>query len=507
VEAVSGLALGFAVALSPINLLYCFAGVFLGSAVGVLPGLGPAAAIALLLPATFAIPPTASIIMLAGIYYGAMYGGSTTSVLLNVPGEAASVVTCLDGYQMARQGRAGAALGMAAFGSFIAGTVGLLGLAFLGPPLARLALGFGPPEYFALAVLGLTLVSWLGGPSMLKGLIAAVIGLLVGTVGIDPIAGYQRFTFGLLTLSEGVNLVAVAMGLFGLGEVLASAEEAIRRDVLKTRLAGFLPAREDWRRSAAPIARGSFLGFLIGVLPGGGAIIASFASYAVEKRVSRHPERFGTGAIEGVAGPEAANNAAASGAFIPLFTLGLPSNTATAMIFAALLLHGLRPGPLLFTETPEVVWGVIASMYIGNALLLVLNLPLIGIFVQLLRVPYPLLAPLIVLFCIVGAYSVNNSVIDVWILVLFGVLGWLARRLGFDGAPLILALVLGPVMENSLRQSLIASRGDFSTFVTRPISGTLLAVAVVLVVVPVARWARAVARGRPANAAGAAVTP
>ncbi|MBI3107745.1 MAG: tripartite tricarboxylate transporter permease [Candidatus Rokubacteria bacterium] len=489
-EALQGLGLGLGVALSPENLLYCFIGVFLGTAVGVLPGLGPAAAIALLLPATFVIPPTASIIMLAGIYYGAMYGGSTTSILLNVPGEAASVVTCIDGYQMARQGRAGAALGISAFGSFIAGSVGIVALAFLGPPLARFALRFGPPEYFALAVLGLTLVSWLGGDSMLKGLIAAAIGLLVGTVGIDPIAGYQRFTFGLLTLSEGVSLVPVAMGLFGLGEVLTNAGEAIRRDVLRTKLAGLLPTREDWRRALGPLGRGSILGFLIGVLPGGGAIIASFASYAVERRLAKHPERFGKGAIEGVAGPEAANNAAASGAFIPLFTLGLPSNTATAMIFAALLLHGLRPGPLLFAQNPELVWGVIASMYVGNVLLLALNLPLIGIFVQMLRVPYPVLAPLIVLFCIVGAYSVNNSVIDVWILVIAGGVGWLFRRLGIDGAPLILALILGPIMENALRQSLIASRGDFSTFVTRPISATLLFAALVLVVMPLARWAQ-----------------
>ena len=396
---------------------------------------------------------------------------------------------------------------MSALGSFIGGTVAIAGLMLLAAPLAEAALRFGPPEYFALAVLGLTLVSWLGGGSMLKGLIAAALGLLVGTVGIDPIACYQRFTFGLLTLSEGVNLVPVAMGLFGLGEVLANAEKAVTRDILRTKLAGLLPSREDWRRSLGPLGRGSVLGFLIGVLPGGGAIIASFASYAVERRLSKHPERFGTGAIEGVAGPEAANNAAASGAFIPLFTLGLPSNTATAMIFAALLLHGLRPGPLLFTQSPDLVWGVIASMYIGNVLLLALNLPLIGIFVQMLRVPYPVLAPLIVLFCIVGAYSVNNSVIDVWILVVAGIVGWLFRRLAIDGAPLILALILGPIMENALRQSLIASRGDFSTFLTRPISAVLLTAAAVLVLVPVARWGREVWTRRPARPADAALSP
>ncbi len=487
-EALGGLWLGVTVALSPLNLFYCLVGVFLGTAVGVLPGLGPAAAIALLLPATYAMPATAAIIMLAGIYYGAMYGGSTTSILLNVPGEAASVVTCLDGYQMARQGRAGAALGMSAFASFIAGTVGVLGLMLIGPPLARFALRFGPPEYFALTLVGLTLVSYLGGRSMLKGLIMAAVGLLVGSVGIDPISGYQRFTYGLLTLSEGIDFVPVAMGLFGIGEVLASAEEAESRQILKTRLAGLLPTKEDWAQAKGALLRGSLLGFLIGVLPGGGAIIASFASYAVEKRISKHPERFGTGVIEGVAAPEAANNSAASGAFVPLFTLGLPSNAATAMIFAALLLHGLRPGPLLFTANPDLVWGVIASMYLGNLMLLALNLPLIGIFVQMLRVPYSILAPLIILFCLVGAYSVNNSIVDIWILVIFGVLGYLIRKLQFDAAPLILALILGPIMENSLRQSLIASRGDFSIFFARPISGALLAAVLALVILPALRW-------------------
>lgn len=310
----------------------------------------------------------------------------------------------------------------------------------------------------------------------------------MGSVGIDPISGYQRFTFGLLTLSEGINFIPVAMGLFGIGEVLASTEESAKRQVLKTALAGLLPTKDDWIRARGALVRGSFLGFLIGALPGGGAIIASFASYAVEKRISKHPEKFGRGAIEGVAGPEAANNAAASGAFIPLFTLGLPSNAATAMIFAALLLHGLRPGPLLFTANPDLVWGVIASMYIGNLMLLALNLPLIGIFVQMLRVPYPVLAPLIVLFCLVGAYSVNNSVVDVWVLISFGILGYFSRKLRFDAAPLILALILGPIMENSLRQSLIASRGDFSVFFGRPISAALLAAALALVLLPALRW-------------------
>jgi putative tricarboxylic transport membrane protein len=437
------------------------------------------------------MPPAAAIIMLAGIYYGAMYGGSTTSILLNVPGESASVVTCLDGYQMARQGRAGPALGMSAFASFIAGGLGVLGLILVGPPLAGFALKFGAAEYFSLAVLGLVLVTFLSGASVLKGLIMAVLGLLLGTVGIDPISAYQRFTFDVLVLADGFDFVPVAMGLFGLGEILASLGQETKRDILKTRLSGLLPTVQDWLAAKWALVRGSVLGFFIGALPGGGATIASFAAYAVEKRLSRHPEKFGTGVIEGVAAPEAANNSAATGAFIPLFTLGIPSNPVTAMIFAALLLHGLRPGPLMFKDNPEVIWTVIASMYIGNVILLVINLPLIGLLVQMLRVPYGILAPLIVVFCVVGAYSVTSSVAGVWMLIAFGAVGYVARRLRFEAAPLILALVLGPLVENSLRQALLYSRGDLSIFVTRPISaGLLVAAALVLIAPPVIRRLR-----------------
>jgi putative tricarboxylic transport membrane protein len=483
--------MGLSYALTPTNLGFCLLGAILGTLVGVLPGLGPAAAMALLLPVTYAMPPAAAIIMLAGIYYGAMYGGSTTSILLNVPGESASVVTCLDGYKMARQGRAGPALGMSAFASFIAGGLGVLGLILVGPPLADFALKFGAAEYFSLAVLGLVLVTFLSGASVLKGLIMAVLGLLLGTVGIDPISAYQRFTFDILVLADGFDFVPVAMGLFGLGEILVSLGQETKRDILKTRLSGLLPTAQDWLAAKWALVRGSVLGFFVGALPGGGATIASFAAYAVEKRLSRHPEKFGTGVIEGVAAPEAANNSAATGAFIPLFTLGIPSNPVTAMIFAALLLHGLRPGPLMFKDNPDVIWTVIASMYIGNVILLVINLPLIGLLVQMLRVPYGILAPLIVVFCVVGAYSVTSSVAGVWMLIAFGAVGYVARRLRFEAAPLILALVLGPLVENSLRQALLYSRGDLSIFVTRPISAILLvAAALILIAPPVIRRLR-----------------
>lgn len=476
--------LGLSHALSWTNLLFCFIGAVLGTTIGMLPGLGPAAAIALLLPATYAMPPTAAIIMLAGIYYGAMYGGSTSSILLNVPGESASVVTCLDGYRMARQGRAGVALGMSAFASFIAGAFGTAGLMLVGPPLADFSLRFGAAEYFSLAVLGLVLVTYLGGASVLKGLIMAVLGLLFGTVGIDPISAYQRFTFGVLSLSDGIDFVPVAMGLFGLGEILATRTEGKSQQILEARLTGLLPTARDWIAARWALVRGSFVGFFVGALPGGGATIASFVAYALEKRLSRRPETFGTGIIEGVAAPEAANNSAATSAFIPLFTLGIPSNPVTAMIFAALLLQGLRPGPLLFKDNPDLVWAVIASMYIGNVILLIINLPLIGVLVQLLRVPYGILAPIIVAFCLIGAYSVNTDVANIWILIAFGALGYAARRLGFEAAPLILALVLGPLMENSLRQALLYSQGDLSIFITRPISGALLLAALAILVGP-----------------------
>lgn len=488
-DILSNLATGFAVALTPINLLYCFLGSFIGTAIGVLPGLGPPATIALLLPITYGISATSAVILLAGIFYGAMYGGSTTSILLNIPGEAASVVTCLDGYQMARQGRAGAALAISAFGSFIAGTLSIVGLMLLAPPLASFAIKFGPPENFALLALGLMMVGYLAGASMTKGLIMAALGLLLGTIGLDPIVGSQRFTYGVVKLSEGFEFILVAMGLFGIAEVLLNVEQDIKADVFQTKIRGLLPNRDEWRTSAAPIARGSLLGFFVGVLPGGGAIISSFISYALEKKLSKHPERFGKGAIEGVAAPESANNSAATSSFIPLLTLGVPGNASIAMIFAALLIHGVRPGPLLVAEKPDVFWGLVASMYIGNVMLLLLNLPLIGIWVKLLKVPYPLLAPLILVFVIIGAYSVNNSVFDVGVTIAFGFFGYLIRRFDFEPAPLVLAMILGPQLEASLRRSLIYSHGDLLIFFERPIAAVLMALAVFMLFSPIFRWA------------------
>jgi len=487
-EIFQGVLYGFQVALQPINLLYCFLGVFIGTLVGVLPGLGPAAAIALLLPSTFAVSPVSAIIMLAGIYYGAMYGGSTTSILVNIPGEAASVVTCMDGYAMARQGRAGPALGMAAFASFIAGTLSIVALTFLAPLLVRVGLSFGPPEYFALMLLGITLVTYFARGSMLKALMMAGVGLLLGTVGVDTISGRQRFTFGIQTLTDGVGLVPVIMGLFGVSEVLLNLEQiGGTREIFAAPTRGLLPNREDWRRSTIPILRGSVLGFFLGILPGAGAIIASFAAYAVEKRASKHPERFGTGMIEGVAGPEAANNAAAGGAFIPLLTLGIPANAVMAILLGALMIHGLQPGPLLVKQAPDVFWGIITSMYVGNVMLLILNLPLIGLWVGLLKVPYQLLFPFILLFCLIGSYSVSNNVGDGIVMWVFGILGYLMKKFDYEGAPLILAMVIGPMMEETLRQSLILSAGSFAIFVSRPISAGFLVAAVVLLMLPLVR--------------------
>ncbi|MDI7258558.1 MAG: tripartite tricarboxylate transporter permease [Thermodesulfobacteriota bacterium] len=479
---------GFAIALTPWNLFYCAVGVILGTAIGVLPGLGPPATIALLLPVTFKIEPVSAVIMLAGIFYGAMYGGSTTSILLNIPGEAASVVTCLDGYKMARQGRAGPALGISAIGSFIAGTLSIFGVSIVAPSLAAFALKFGPPEYFSLVILGLMMAVYLSEESVLKGLMIGVLGLLLGTVGIDPVLGVQRFTFGLSKLTDGFDFVVVVMGLFGIAEILSNLETPEVRDIFKTALKGLLPTLEDWRQCWASVLRGSLLGFFIGVLPGGGAIISSFASYAVEKRVSKHPERFGNGAIEGVAAPESANNAASTSSFIPLLTLGIPGNASIAMIFVALMIHGIRPGPLLLQEHPELFWGVIASMCIGNIMLLGLNLPLIGLWVHMLKTPYRFLAVLVVVVCVIGAYSVNNSVFDVGIMVAFGVFGYLLRKGSFPAAPFILAMILGPVLERTLQQSLIASGGDLLVFFQRPISATLLLAAGLLMLKPAIQW-------------------
>lgn len=479
---------GFAIALTPWNLFYCAVGAILGTAIGVLPGLGPPATIALLLPVTFKIEPVSAVIMLAGIFYGAMYGGSTTSILLNIPGEAASVVTCLDGYKMARQGRAGPALGISAIGSFIAGTLSVFGVSIVAPSLAAFALKFGPPEYFSLVILGLIMAVYLSEESVLKGLTMGVLGLLLGTVGIDPVLGVQRFTFGLSKLTDGFDFVVMAMGLFGIAEILSNLETPEVRDIFKTTLKGLLPTLEDWRQCWASVVRGSLLGFFIGVLPGGGAIISSFASYAVEKRVSKHPERFGKGVIEGVAAPESANNAASTSSFIPLLTLGIPGNASIAMIFVALMIHGIRPGPLLLQEHPELFWGVIASMCIGNIMLLGLNLPLIGLWVRMLKTPYRFLAVLVVVVCVIGAYSVNNSVFDVGIMVAFGVFGYLLRKGGYPAAPFILAMILGPMLERTLQQSLIASGGDLLVFFQRPISATLLLAAGLLMMKPAIQW-------------------
>ena len=474
-DILNNLAIGFSVALTWANLFYCFMGVLIGTLVGVLPGLGPAATISLLLPGTYHLGPTSAIIMLAGVYYGAQYGGSTTSILVNIPGEAASVVTCLDGYQMARNGRAGAALGIAAFGSFIAGTLGVLGLMVAAPPMARLALDFGPPEYFSLIFLAFSLVTYLASGSVLKAIMMVAAGVFLGTVGTDFITGDQRFSYGSLTLSDGIGLVPVVMGLFGIAEVLENLEsQTDRRIPLQQKLRNLLPSRQDWKDSLPSIFRGTGVGFFLGILPGGGSIIASFASYAIEKRVSKTPERFGRGAIQGVAGPESANNAASSANFIPLMTLGIPANVVMALVLGALMIHGVRPGPGLIRENPHLFWGVVTSMYVGNVMLLILNLPLIGLWVRILSVPYRILFPLILLFCLVGVYSLNSNIWEIVIMVVFGAIGYFFRRARYEAAPFIFALVLGPILENALRQSLLMSEGSFGIFFTRPVSAILM---------------------------------
>ncbi|MBI4964417.1 MAG: tripartite tricarboxylate transporter permease [Desulfomonile tiedjei] len=483
-DVLTQLALGFQVALQPINLFYCFLGCLIGTMVGVLPGLGPTAAMSLLLPVTFQVQPVSAVIMLAGIYYGAMYGGSTTSILVNIPGEAASVMTCLDGYRMARAGRAGAALGMAAFCSFIAGTVGILGLTLLAPPLVGFALRFGPPEYFSLMCLGLVVLTFLSSTSMIRSLMMACFGLIVGAVGQDVVSGTTRFTFGTMELMDGVGLVPVVMGLFGISEVLLNLETKIDLEIFKTKVKGLLPTLEDWIRCKWALVRGTLVGFFLGILPGGGAVLSSFVAYAVEKRFSPRGDEFGTGMIEGVAAPEAANNSAAQSAFIPLLTLGLPSNVVMAMLLGALIIHGVTPGPLLITQHPEVFWGVVASMYLGNVMLLVLNLPLVGMWVQFLKVPYAIMMPVIVLFCLIGSYTISNSVMDIFFMLVFGVIGYLMKKFKYEAPPFILAFVLGPLLEYSLKQSLLISKGSFGIFVTRPISAVCLGIGLILLLIP-----------------------
>jgi putative tricarboxylic transport membrane protein len=502
VDALHSLLYGFSVSLTPINLFYCALGVLLGTIVGVLPGIGPLGGITILLPTTFGMEPVSAIIMLAGIYYGAMYGGSTTSILVNIPGEAASVVTCFDGYQMARKGRAGPALSIAAFGSYIAGTLSVLGLMLLAPLLAGRALRFGLPEQFSLMVLGLVILAYMGTGSVLKALMMIVLGLALAVVGIDHLSGFTRFTHGRVELGDGISFLAVAMGLFGIAEILTNVEQTVVRDIIKPKLSALLPTGEDWKRSLGPIGRGSVVGFLIGILPGAAHIISTFVSYAMEKRLSSRPEEFGTGRIEGVAGPEAANNAATGGAMIPFLALGIPSSPATATMMVALLIHGVKPGPVLMEQRPEVFWGLIASMYIGNVMLLILNLPLVGLFINLLRVPQHFLFPGILLICFVGVYSVNLSGTDLWIMGIAGVAGYVLRKVGFDPAPIVLAMVLGPMMEQALRQGLMMSKGEFGIFLGRPISAVMLAAAVAILVLHlVAVLMRAYARRgeRPAG--------
>jgi putative tricarboxylic transport membrane protein len=468
--------------------LVCFLGVLIGTLVGVLPGVGPTSAISLLLPITFTLTPVQAIIMLAGIYYGAQYGGSTTSILVNIPGEASSMITCLDGYQMARKGRAGPALGIAAFGSFIGGTFTIIMLILLAPPLAGIALKFGPPEYTALMFFGITMVTYLSSRSIVRSLMMGAFGLLLGCIGTDLVTGVERYALEVTELQDGVGIVPVIMGLFGVSEVLLNIESLQeRRDVFETDIRGLFPTKQDWKDSAGPIARASVAGFLLGLIPGIGAAISSMLSYALEKRCSKHPEEFGTGIIAGVAGPETANNATAGAAFIPLLSLGIPSNVVLAALMGAFLIHGITPGPLLLKEHPDLFWGVVGSMYIGNVMLLLLNLPLIGLWVKILKVPYAILFPLIFLFCLVGAYSINKSVFDILILIVFGVIGYLMKKFDYAAPPLVLAFILGPMLEENLRQSLIISKGSFWIFFTRPIAAAFVIVPLVLLLFPLLR--------------------
>ena len=492
-ELLSNLQLGFEVALTLQNVLYCFVGVLLGTLIGVLPGIGPVATIAMLLPATFALPPVSALIMLAGIYYGAQYGGSTTAILVNLPGEASSVVTCLDGHAMARQGRAGAALAIAALGSFFAGTVATVVLAIAAPPLAELALRFGPAEYFSLMVLGLVAAVVLARGSLLKALGMILLGLLIGLVGADVNTGQFRYTFGLPNLADGIGFVVVAMGIYGFGHIIANLEHPDERKTGIAPIGSLFPTKADLKASWGAVLRGTGLGSALGILPGGGALLASFAAYSLEKKIAKDPSRFGKGAIEGVAGPESANNAGAQTSFIPVLTLGLPTNPVMALMVGAMMIHGIAPGPQVMTERPELFWGMVASMWVGNLFLVLLNLPLIGIWVKLLSVPYRLLYPAILLFSCIGVYSLNNSAVDVGLALLFGLLGYLFIKLDCEPAPLLIALVLGPMMEENLRRAMTLSRGDPTVFVTWPLSLGLLIVAaalLIMVILPAVRKKR-----------------
>ncbi len=479
----TNLALGFGVALTPFNLMMCLIGVLLGTLIGVLPGVGPVATIAMLLPITFNLNPIAALIMLAGIYYGAQYGGSTTAILVNLPGESSSVVTCLDGYQMARQGRAGPALATAALASFFAGCVSTLIVALFAPPLAEVALKFGPAEYFSLMVLGLVAAVVLAHGSLLKAIAMVILGLLLGLIGTDVNSGVLRFAFGISELADGIGFVTVAMGMFGLAEIIANLEHKGTREVFTKKVTHLWPTKEDWKRIWAPILRGTFLGSALGILPGGGALLASFGAYTLEKKVSRNSHEFGKGAIEGVAAPESANNAGAQTSFIPLLTLGIPSNAVMALMIGAMMIQGIAPGPQVMTERPQLFWGMIASMWVGNLMLVVLNLPLIGMWIKLLTVPYRILYPSILVFMSIGVFSLSNNPFDVLLMGIFGLLGYVCVKLECEPAPMILGFILGPLMEENLRRAMLLSRGDPMTFLQKPISAGFIIASVILLVI------------------------
>jgi len=477
-DLIGNLWLGLQTSASLANLFYCFVGVFLGTAIGVLPGLGPTATIAMLLPVTFVLPPVSALIMLAGIYYGSQYGGSTTSILVNLPGEAASVVTTLDGYQMARKGRAGAALAASAIGSFFAGTVATLLIAAFGPPMANMALKFGPAEYFSLMVMGLAASIVLAQGSLLHAIGMVVLGLLLGLIGTDVTSGTQRYTFGIFELADGIGFVTVAMGMFGLGEIIRNLENEEERSVAISKITSRWPTKEDWRRMMPSILRGTAIGSVLGILPGSGSILGSFAAYSIEKKVSKYGSQFGTGMIEGVAAPESANNAGAQTSFIPMLTLGIPSNPVSALMVGAMIIHGIQPGPSVISEQPALFWGIVVSMWIGNLMLIILNLPLIGMWVRMIMIPYQFLYPGILVFCAIGVFSLKNAEFDIYLMGLFGVLGYIFAKLGCEAAPMLLAFILGPLMEEYLRRAMLLSRGNPWVFLQRPISATLLVIAV-----------------------------
>jgi TctA family transporter len=481
-DLLSNIGLGLATAITPVNLLYCLGGVFLGTLVGVLPGLGPTATIAMLLPVTFTLPPVSALIMLAGIYYGSQYGGSTTSILVNVPGEAASVVTTLDGYQMACRGRAGVALATAAISSFFAGTVATFLLALFAPPLAEVALKFGPAEYFSLMVLGLLASIVMARGSLLHAIGMVVLGLLLGLVGTDVNSGTRRFVFDIPQLADGIGFVVVAMGMFGLAEIIRNLENEADRPMIAAKITSLMPTREDWKRMVAPILRGTAIGSALGILPGSGSILGSFAAYSIEKKISKNSAEFGKGAIEGVAAPESANNAGAQTSFIPMLTLGIPSNPVMALMIGAMIIQGIQPGPLVMTQQPALFWGVIASMWIGNLFLIILNLPLIGMWVRIVTVPYHILFPAILVFCGIGVFSLKNTEFDVYLMVLFGLVGYVFIKLDCEPAPMLLAFILGPLMEEYLRRAMLLARGDWTVFFRRPISATLLGLGAVAVI-------------------------